>query len=141
MALVSLNRNPRPPVSNELVASDPVRFLSGSDGSLHISGLVPTEVGQPGGRYEKGNGGGKQTGGEVRQFPPEIDKPSIKFRFFLALSALFVCFALSLRGWQHIYNEWRRRGGLWLSGGGLIGALGLGLFWLSRYPASCGWLL
>jgi hypothetical protein len=47
----------------------------------------------------------------------------------------------SFRGWQSFYYQRKLLGTAQVSGGLLIGALGLGLLFLTAYPSTWEWLL
>jgi hypothetical protein len=103
--------------------------------------LSPPNYDEAGSRNSQRYGSSEQSSGKKGELLSEVHESPVKQRFFLALAALFGCFFFSLWGWMNIYNNRRRLGGLLISIGALTGSAGMGLLWLSRFPATWGWLL
>src|SRR6266852_2594286 len=71
---------------------------------------------------------------EFNQFP-------IIRRFFFAVFGLFSGFYISLRGWHLSDNQRKLLGATLVGIGWLVGAIGLGLLWLTAFPQTWGWSL
>lgn len=109
-----------------------------SDHSSRLRGEVPQLINQ---HSDLRTNCGEQKEREKSDKAGISSQPPFGRRFFIAALCLLVGFGICLLGGEYFYRERRLIGAALFGCGWLLAALGLGLFWLTQFPSTWGWLL
>ena len=114
---------------------------------LPFGGILRTTDQTSRGPKERTSSGGqndgcdKQSGSKTSQVAGQVNEPPIKFRFLLAFASLLFCVFFSFLGWRDVDNDRPFRGALLVCISLVIGTLGMGLFWITRFADTWDWWL